>query len=92
MRKALKSNKLITVVAPFAMSAGLFIGAELYTPRTDEPHISIEREAQEPYVVDLLLAGLDLFAGLFALQAVNHATMLYSRQRSRDIDLIDVAQ
>lgn len=64
------------VGCPAIISAGLLIGAQAYDPQPEGFHFSNERQNQEPFVVDLPLAAINVFGGLFAVQAVNHATML----------------
>ena len=65
------------VAAPAVASAGFFIGAALYEPSSEGwDSISIDREDEEPFVIDPELVGLNLFGLIFAVQVVNHASIL----------------
>ena len=69
------------------MSAVFFGLVQFHEPSQESMVIfEVEREDQEPFLIDLPLLFLNGIGGLFALQAINHAMWFMRDKRKHPTD------
>ncbi len=68
---------------PAALATARFTGAQLYEPRPEGISLQIAREDQETFVIDGNLAMFNLLGTVFAIQVINHSSMIVSQTRRR---------